>query len=102
MRSDGKQIFRIGSRVYELVEVDGPIFAENDVVAAQFDHDAGVLRISRLVPVGQRAWLVAAAVSDACFQFWNPVPVDFPNWQPDDRSGSGPTRPGFERDRPPA
>ena len=67
MPNKSKQIFCLGARQYELVEVDGPIYRENQRFPAQFDHDAGVLRISKTVPLEQRAWLVAVAVSDACF-----------------------------------
>ena len=80
------RIFRIGGRQYELVEVDGELPpVAGQVGPAQFDHDAGVLRVSRSVPAELRAWAVAVAVSDACFRLWRPVPVIWPNWLPADR-----------------
>jgi hypothetical protein len=85
MGTEGKQIFKVGGRIYELVEVEGPIRRGNRVVPAQFDHDQGVLRISTLVPLDQRAWVAAVAVSDACFRIWRPLPVEFPEWWSSDR-----------------
>ena len=82
------QLFPLGGRVYELVEVDGPLRRGSDTFPTQFDHDAGVLRVSRTVPVEQRAWVVAVAVSDACFRLWRPVPVEWPDWLPADRPAS--------------
>jgi hypothetical protein len=66
-----------------LLEVDGPLRRGNQTFPAQFDHVAGVLKISRTVPVEQRSWVVAVAVSDACQRLWKPVPVIWPNWQRD-------------------
>ncbi len=75
-KSVAARFFPMGGRQYELVEVDGPLpTRKGEVFPAQFDHAAGVLRISRTVPVAERAWVVAVAVSDACFQMWRPVPV---------------------------
>ncbi len=92
MATEGKtgvgQIFRIGGREYELREVDGPVERGGDVFPAQFDHAAGVLLLSRAVPVEQRAWVVAVAVSDACFRLWRPVPVIWPDWEPADRTAA--------------
>ena len=89
MGTEGKRIsariFRIGERPYELVEVDGPVERDGQTFAAQFDHEAGVLRVSRTVPPEQRAWVVAVAVSDACFRLWRPVPVIWPDWASSDR-----------------
>jgi hypothetical protein len=82
-----KQIFLLGARPYELVEVEGPIFRENRCFPAQFDHDAGMLRISKTVPVEQRAWVVAVAVADACFLMWKPLPVIWPVGWLDDPGG---------------
>jgi hypothetical protein len=91
MGTEGKQnaarVFRIGGRQYELVEVDGPVERDGQAFPAQFDHAAGVLRLSRAVPVEERAWVVAVAVSDACFRLWRPVPVIWPDWVPADRPG---------------
>lgn len=100
MAWEGKQIFRIGDRQYELREVDGPLRCGDRVFPAQFDHEAGVLKISRTVPVQQRAWVVAVAVSDACQRLWKPVPVIWPNWRPDDRSAFGSPRRGPASDPP--
>lgn len=94
-----KQIFQIGNRAYELVVVEGPIVRGNRGFPAQFDHDAGVLRISSTVPVDQRAWAVAVAVSDACFRMWNPIPLIFPHWLSDPPAGGLP-RPDPADDRP--
>jgi hypothetical protein len=92
------QIFSLGSRAYELIEVDGPICRGNRTFPAQFDHDAGVLRISKTVPIEQRAWVVAVAVADACFLMWNPVPVIWPiGWTSDPPTGL----PGDRRASPP-
>lgn len=100
MAPEGKKIFRLGERQYELVEVDGPICRGTKKFPAQFDHEACVLRISRTVPAEERAWVVAIAVSDACFRMWRPIPVIWPNWQPADRSGGGRLRPGPASDPP--
>lgn len=97
------EIFSLGNRRYRLVVVEGEIRRGNRVFPAQFDHDAGVLRISSTVPVEQRAWVVAVAVSDACFRLWQPVPVIWPNWLPSlpDRPGdASPPRRGPEGDPP--
>ena len=96
MTGDVKKIFRIGGRQYELVEVDGPLCRGSKRFATQFDHDAGILKISRTVPVDQRPWAVAVAVSDACFRLWRPIPVIWPNWQPADRAGGGRILPDTE------
>ena len=93
MGTEGKQaaaqIFRIGGRQYELVEVDGPLPPRaGETFPAQFDHAAGLLRVSRTVPAEQRAWVVAVAVSDACYRLWRPVPVIWPDWVPADRPGA--------------
>ena len=73
-----KQIFPIGDRPYELTVVSGPIYRENRIVPAQFDHEKKVLRISSAVPIEDRAWVVAVAVSDACFRLWRPIPILWP------------------------
>ncbi len=73
MRSDGKQIFWMAGRLYALVVSDGPIGRDGERFAAQFDHEAGVLRVSRLVPVRHRPWVVAVAVSDAYARLCRPV-----------------------------
>jgi hypothetical protein len=99
----GPQVFRIGGRPYELVEVDGPLPPRaGETFPAQFDHAAGVLRVSRTVPVEQRAWVVAVAVSDACFRLWRPVPVVWPNWLPVDRPARPSARAAGGRARRPA
>ncbi len=90
MKTEGKtavsRIFRIGGRQYEFVEVDDPFPpGDGEVSATQFDHAAGVLRVSRSVPVDERAWAVAVAVSDACYRLWRPIPVIWPDWTPVDR-----------------
>lgn len=100
MDTQGKRIFNIGSRQYELVEVDGPICRGKRRFPAQFDHEAGVLKISNAVPPGDRAWVVAVAVSDACYQMWRPIPVIWPPWQPCDRGASGRHRRGPADDPP--
>jgi hypothetical protein len=108
MANQVKQIFSIGDRQYELIEVDGPISRQNRLFPAQFDHEAGVLRISKTVPPEQLAWVVAVAVSDACFQLWKPLPVIWPaGWPlgqsprwPVDRRVLPPRPPGTEGDRP--
>ena len=82
MIREGKRIFRIGDRQYELLEVDGPIEREGKLFPAQFDHAAGVLRVSKSVPMDDRPWVVAVAVSDACFRLWRPIPVLFPKGWP--------------------
>ncbi len=93
MQNKVKQIFSLGSRQYEIVEVDGPICRGNRVFPAQFDHDAGVLNISSAVPMEQRAWVLAVAISDACFRLWKPIPVIWPNWLADDRLPDSPPVP---------
>ncbi len=80
MAEIGKQIFLMGDRQYELVEVDGPIDRDGRRCAVQFDHDAAVLKVSRQIPVSQRPVVIANAVSDACFRLWKPVPVVWPKW----------------------
>jgi hypothetical protein len=103
MPANVKQIFSLGNRVYELVVIEGPIVRENRRFPAQFDHGAGVLRISSTVPVEQRAWVAAVAVSDACLRLWKPIPLIFPNWIPDRRDdppAGGSPRPGPADDRP--
>ena len=65
MASKGKQIFSMGGRLYALVISDGPIGRNGERYAAQFDHEARVLRVSRLVPLRHRPWVVAVAVCDA-------------------------------------
>ncbi len=99
MPTQRKQIFQVGNRVYELVLVEGPIYRDGQSFAAQFDHDAGVLRVSKRVPRDQRAWVTAVAVSDACFRLWNPIPLIYPDWRPDPPA-CGPSRPGPEDDPP--
>ncbi len=84
MKQEGKKIFLIGDRQYELVEVDGPIRRKNETFAVQFDHDAGVLKLSKQVPVEDRPWAVAVAVSDACRRVFRPIPVIWPKWRPCD------------------
>jgi hypothetical protein len=100
MDDQGKKIFRIAGQQYELVEVCGPIVRGSRSFTAQFDHEAGVLKISNEVPLADRAWVVAVAVSDACFQMWKPIPVIWPPWQPYDRSASDRLRPDPEDDPP--
>jgi hypothetical protein len=95
-----KQIFFIANRQYELIEVDGPISRQNRLFPAQFDHEAGVLRISKTVPLEQRAWVVAVEVSDACLQMWKPLPVIWPIGWPGDRPALPPRPPGAADDRP--
>ncbi len=85
MVTEGKQIFSIGGRCYEIVEVTGPICRGDQTFPTQFDHDSGQLRISSTVPLADRPCVVAAAVSDACFRLWRPIPLIHPNWQPSDR-----------------
>jgi hypothetical protein len=80
MNQNGKQFFLMGDRRYELVEVDGPITCGQRRCAVQFDHAAGVLKMSRQVPMSQRPVVIASAVSDACFRLWKPVPVIWPKW----------------------
>ena len=105
MRNKVTQIFSLGDRQYHLVEVEGPIQRGNGVFPAQFDHDAGVLKISKTVPLDRRAWVVAVAISDACFRLWRPIPVIWPNWLPDeslpdDPPAFSPRRPGPAGDPP--
>ena len=103
MVTEGKtpgQIFRIGGRQYELVEVDGPCERAGQTFPAQFDHAAGILRLSRTVPPDQRAWVVAVAVSDACFRLWRPVPVIWPDWAPADRPPAAASPPRGRGSRP--
>jgi hypothetical protein len=78
MNQNVKQIFSLGNRPYEIVVVDGVIHRGNRSFPAQFDHDAGLLKISIDVPIDQRAWVVAVAISDACFRLWKPIPVIWP------------------------
>jgi hypothetical protein len=80
MDSQGKQFFLVGNRRYELIEVDGPINRAGKRCAVQFDHAAGVLKVSRQIPASQRSVVIANAVSDACFRLWKPVPVVWPKW----------------------
>lgn len=102
MANEIKQIFSLGSRPYELVEVDGPIRRGKRTFPAQFDHDAGVLRISKTVPVEQRAWVVAVAVADACFLLWKPLPVIWPiGWRLGLASDPATDRLGDRRASPP-
>ncbi len=98
--SDVKQIFSLGARQYELVIVDGPICRGNRVFPAQFDHELGVLKVSATVPVDQRAWVVAVAVSDACFRQWQPIPVIWPRWLPGRQDGPSPPPRGLADDPP--
>ncbi len=100
MNDEGKQIFILGDRPYQLVEVSGPIRRESRTFPAQFDHDAGVLKISSLIPLEQRAWVVAVAVSDACFRLWRPIPIVWPNERLSHPHASSRPRPGPEGDRP--
>ncbi len=100
MQRNGKQIFLLGDRPYELVAVSGPIRRGNRTFPAQFDHEKGVLKISRSVPVDQRAWVVAVAVSDACFRLWKPIPIVWPNERPAEQRGFSPRQPDPDRDRP--
>ncbi len=83
MFENRKQIFRIGNQVYELTEVEGEICRGNRRFPAQFDHEKGLLKVSTLVPIEQRAWVVAVAISDACLQVWKPIPVIWPQWLTD-------------------
>jgi hypothetical protein len=99
-----KQIFQIGNRPYELIVVSGPIYRENRVVLTQFDHEKRVLRISSVVPIEDRAWAVAVAVSDACFRLWRPIPVVWPRFPivppPFFPPAPEPPRPGLADDPP--
>jgi hypothetical protein len=81
---EGKKIFTLGDRPYELIEVDGPICRGNQKFPAQFDHDAQVLRLSKTVPMEMRPVIVAVAISDAYRRMWKPIPVIWPHWRPDD------------------
>jgi hypothetical protein len=104
MQNNVKQIFSLGHRRYEIVIVDGLIRRGNRTFAAQFDHDAGLLNISIDVPIEQRAWVVAVAISDACFRLWKPIPVIWPTplhgCLPDGQDAFSAPRLGPADDRP--
>ncbi len=101
MHSNVKQIFSLGHRPYEIVVVDGIIRRGNRCFPAQFDHEAGLLKLSVDVPIEQRAWVVAVAVSDAAFRLWRPIPVIFPNcFEPASPDVFSPPRLGPADDQP--
>ncbi len=92
MQEKRKQIFLLGDRPYELVEVSGPICRGKRCFPSQFDHESRLLKISKSVPQEQRAWVAAVAVSDACFRLWRPIPVIWPDWVDDRPRGLPPPR----------